>query len=382
MMKVLKGKILTGKQTVEGFLLIKDDKILNIQNNIENISKKEIEYYDYSSSFIVPGFIDMHLHGGWGYDFLDGETSGINKVSKKLLEHGVTGFLPTFSCSSMEKLLNSIRITREFIGREEGAEILGIHLEGPFINKEFSGGLNSSYIIDPDKDILNKILKAADGKIKKITIAPEVKGSKDIIDLLRENNIIISAGHSAASYEEIEDATGNGLSSITHLFNAMVPLHHREPGIIGAALLSDSLNAEIIVDGIHIRPEIIKIAFSLKKAKGISLVSDSIKATGLDDGNYESGGLRVKITSGIPRLENGKLAGSTLTLDKAVRNIVDFGISNMRESIIMASKSPSRVLGLNNKGCIKKGNNADLAVLNKALEVMATFVDGNLLFKA
>lgn len=336
----MKGKILLGKNFIDGFIVIDKDLIQEVIYNTDNVNKEEVDYYDYDGSFIIPGFIDTHIHGGWDYDFLDGTATGINKVSKSLLKYGVTGFLPTFSCCPLKKLIESIKITSDFAGREEGAHILGIHLEGPFINKQFGGGLNKDYILSPDKCVLEKILEAGKGLVKKMTIAPEIEGSSEIMERLVKENIVISAGHSSATYEEMERSLGKGLSSVTHIFNAMPPLYHRAPGIVGASLLHSDINAELIADGIHVRPEIMKIVFFMKGSGGISLISDSIKAAGMDDGIYETGGLKVIVTNGTPRLRNGKLAGSTLSLGSAVKNIVEFDIANLEDSVAMASENP------------------------------------------
>ncbi len=259
----------------------------------------------------------------------------------------------------------------------KGARIIGCHLEGPFINKEYKGAQAAKDIVAPQKDIIDEFVNI----IKIATVAPDVEGAEGLIRHLKENNIIISAGHSAASYDEMITAREWGVSHITHLFNAMTKLHHRKPGIIGAVLTTD-MTCELIADFIHIHPAVLKIALQAKDLDKIILITDQMMAGFLGDGEYELGGQRVIVKAGAARLENGQLASSVLTMDQAVRNIRQITDLSINEIINMATYNPASLLGMEGEiGCIRNGNKADFVLFNDELELIKVYRDGILQYQ-
>ena len=355
--------------------------ISDVVFNLDTIYNNCFKIYDYGECIISPGYIDMHIHGGWSYDFIDADISGIKVIAANLLKHGVTGFFPTLSCAPVDVLINSIKTIIAAVPELKAPKILGINLEGPFLNKKMKGGLNDDYILMPDSNILLKILKESKGYIKNMTIAPEMKGAEDLIKILKENNVAISLGHTMASYDEACKAFNEGVLNITHIFNAMKPIHHRDPGIICSALLENNISVEIIADGIHIAPPVLKIILALKDPSNVILISDSIRAAGLEDGRYKSGMLDINLKNRIATLNDGTLAGSTTLLDDAVKNIVSFKIAGIVDAIKMATYSPAKFLRiLSKKGSIEKGKDADIIVLNNDFNVMASIVSGEILY--
>lgn len=365
----------------KGAVISEKGIISDVTFNLNNITDNCFQIFNYNECIISPGYIDIHIHGGWGYDFTDADVSGIKVIAANLLKHGVTGFLPTLSCAPVDVLINSIKAIITAVSELKAPKILGINLEGPFLNKKMKGGLNDDYILMPDANILLEILKESKGYIKNMTIAPEMEGAEDLIKILKENNVAVSAGHTMASYEKACKVYKYGVSNITHIFNAMKPIHHRDPGIITSALLEKNISVEIIADGIHIAPPVLKLVLSLKNPSNIILVSDSIRATGLEDGRYNSATLDVNLKNKIATLNDGTLAGSTILLDGAVRNMVNFKVAGIEDAIRMATYSPARFLKmLGKKGSIEKGKDADLIVLDNDLNIVASIVSGEIAY--
>lgn len=383
-MKVLIGKILHVDGIIrKGLVLIKNGKIFNIYTEILNRFLENKEIINFSDKIIAPGYIDIHIHGCAGSDVMTGTEQDILRISKKLIQHGVTSFLPTVVTDSKENILRVIETIKRSIKINCYSNILGIHLEGPFINKSKKGAMNSDYIIPPKDDMVLDFLRKGNGLIKMITIAPEIKNAKKTIKQLKEKGVIISIGHSNAKYEQLVEATKLGVSQITHLFNAMNALNHRNPGIPGGALELDRLKVQVIADGIHIDPVVIKLIMKCKGVDKILLISDAIKAADLCDGIYKSAGLNVTVKDGVARLENNSLAGSTLMLDKAVQNLVKWGIASISDAIRMASYNIAESLGVLDKtGSIEKGKDADLVILDEDLNVVSTLIKGEMLYSA
>ncbi|MEJ6950463.1 N-acetylglucosamine-6-phosphate deacetylase [Natronospora cellulosivora (SeqCode)] len=347
-------------------------------NKISKLKKenKKLEIIDGENNFLSPGFIDIHIHGSAGYDTMDASLESLKNIKNSLIRSGVTSFLATTMTMSRDNIRNALSNVRDLINKKEspGASIIGVHLEGPFISKEFKGCHIAKDIISPDL----KLIEEYKDIIKLITIAPELEGIKELINYLKENNIIASAGHTGASYEEVIAAFSQGLSHVTHLFNAMEKLHHREPGLIGAALSTDT-TVELIADFIHVHPAVIKIVLQAKNSNDIILVTDAMRAASMEDGEYDLGGQKVIVKEGTARLENGRLAGSVLTLDQAIRNINKISNLPLDKIIKMVTYNPARILGMEDKiGCIKEGNIADFVFLNQDLEVVKVFKGGEL----
>ncbi|MBC7319599.1 N-acetylglucosamine-6-phosphate deacetylase [bacterium] len=373
----LRGNIVTGGNIYNNWVLVvEDDHIYSVTREAENI---QIENLD--DCFIVPGFVDIHTHGAVGYDIMDGEPKGIVKMAEFLASHGVTSFLPTTTTLDIESTLKAISAVERAIElNKNGAKIIGIHLEGPFINPKHKGAQNERYIIEPTKEVLEKLTESK--LIRLVTIAPEISGAIPAIKFMKDKGIYVSLGHSDATYEDTIKAIMAGATLVTHLFNGMRPFHHREPGIMGAGLAEDSLKCQIIADGIHIHFSAIRLVYKAKGYRNIILISDSMSATGLSDGEYELGGLRVTVRSGAPRLQDGRLAGSTLTLDTAIKNIVNKALIPLPFAVEMASRIPAKSIGEASIGSFSYGNKADIVVLDRNLNVIRTYIDGRLVYSS
>jgi N-acetylglucosamine-6-phosphate deacetylase len=373
----LKGNIVLGDTIIEnGVLVVEDDHIYNITPELDNIP---IEIF--KDCYIMPGFVDIHTHGAVGVDVMDGDPQGIVKMAEFLAAHGVTSFLPTTTTLDIEttrKAILAVKKAKEI--DKTGAKILGIHLEGPFINPKYKGAQNEQFIVEPTKEVLNKLTE--EDIVKLITIAPELSGAEETIKILRDKGINVSMGHSDATYDDTMKGVISGATQVTHLFNGMRPFHHREPGIIGAALATDAIRCQIIADGIHLHFGTIRMVYKAKGYRNIILISDSMSATGLSDGNYELGGLKVSVKSGAPRLPNGSLAGSTLTLDVAVRNMVNKAFIPLPFVSKMASKVPAESIGEFDIGEFSYGKKADITILDKSFKVIRTYIDGRLIYES
>ncbi|MGC8717262.1 MAG: N-acetylglucosamine-6-phosphate deacetylase [bacterium] len=372
----LKGNIVVGDSIIENWVLIvEDDHIYDISPELDNIP---IEIF--KDCYIMPGFVDIHTHGAVGVDVMDGDPQGIVKMAEFLAAHGVTSFLPTTTTLDIEttrKAILAVKRAKEIDSK--GAKIIGVHLEGPFINPKYKGAQNEQFIVEPTREMINKLTE--EDIIRLVTIAPELSGSKEAIKILKDKGIYVSMGHSDATYEDTMKGVISGATQVTHLFNGMRPFHHREPGIIGAALGEDTVRCQIIADGIHLHFGTIRMVYKAKGYKNLILISDSMSATGLSDGNYEIGGLKVSVKSGAPRLPNGSLAGSTLTLDIAVRNMVNKVFIPLPLVSRMASKVPAESVGEFDIGEFSYGKKADITIIDKSFNVIRTYIDGRLIYE-
>jgi len=373
----LRGNIVTDGEVFSNWVLVvEDDHIFSLTREAEGIQVENLD-----DCFIVPGFVDVHTHGAVGHDVMDCNPEGIVKMAEFLASHGVTSFLPTTTTLDIEttlKAISAVEIAKSL--NKNGAKIIGIHLEGPFINPKHKGAQNEKYIIEPTREILEKLTSSS--LIRLVTIAPEVSGAIPAIKFFRDRSIYVSLGHSDATYEDTLKAIMAGANQITHMFNGMRAFHHREPGIIGAGLIEDSLKCQIIADGIHSHFSAIRLVYRTKGYKNIILISDSMSATGLSDGKYELGGLNVTVRSGAPRLPDGRLAGSTLTLDVAIKNVVNKALIPLPFAIEMASRVPAESIGEATLGSFSYGNKADIVVLDRDFKVVRTYIDGRLVYSS
>lgn len=332
--------------------------------------------FDGNGRLLIPGMIDVHIHGAKNYDMMDGSTESIQAVSMACAETGCTSFLVTSVSSSLEDLIQMIRQTKKkVIGKEKGAKIAGIHLEGPYLNIEKKGMQNPAHLRHPDLKEMKKIFDEADGLIKMLTIAPELPGGIELIDFLKKRGVVVAIAHSNATYEEAQDAFEKGASHITHCFNAMPAIHHRAPGLVAAALENDSISVQAIVDGVHLHPGIVRLIHKIKGPDKMVLTTDALQAMGVGDGEYIFGGHQVTVTEGVARLQDGTLASSTVTMNKSLRLSNEFGI-NLQDTIQMATSTPADILGMKNLGRIEKGYSADLVLLDKKFEVLSTWING------
>jgi N-acetylglucosamine-6-phosphate deacetylase len=371
-------QVLTPKGRIKTDLIIKDGKIeqLKPQTDFEGVSFNE-------EVIIVPGFIDQHIHGVEESDAMDGTEEALLTISKSLAKEGTTSFLATTMTQSVEAITKALKnIAKVAKDVYEGAEILGAHLEGPYINKAACGAQASEFIVNPTIEQFKAYNKACDGLIKLVTLAPEVEGAQDLIQYLKANEIVASIGHTTASYETVVEAIHNGASQVTHCFNAMTGLHHREVGVVGATLLHDELKAEAIVDGVHVHEKAVSLLYKNKGKDKMLLVTDSMRAKGLVDGDYDLGGQTVHVKEGIARLEGGTLAGSTLSMIDAVRNSMKFINIPLEEAVYMASTVPAINLGVfDRKGSIEVGKDADLVVLDANHRILMTICKGKIVYR-
>lgn len=386
----LKGlMIIEEDSTIEnGYILIENGKITAIGKGNFLQEEKGLKVYDYSNSnaryTAVPGFIDLHIHGVNGSDTMDASMEAMKNMCASLPKEGTTAFLPTTITQSEEEINRALKNVAAYKKGQlcgGGAEICGIHLEGPFISPSKAGAQPAQHIKPADQNIFDKWQEAAEGMIKLVTLAPELEGGMEFVQNNSSNGVVVSLGHSDATFHEVERAVEHGASQVTHLYNQMRGLHHREPGVIGAALTIDSLKAEIICDGIHIHPLVVKATFLAKGVDGLLLITDSIRGKGLDDGTYDLGGQEVTVKRDTALLSDGTLAGSVLKMDEAVRNVMKFTDCTLRDAVQMASTNPAKQIGVfDRKGSLKVGKDADIVIFDNEHNVIMTFCKGLLCF--
>jgi N-acetylglucosamine-6-phosphate deacetylase len=381
----LHGTIVTPFQLLEDrIIIIEKGKIIAITDKKEDLALlKNVEIIEAQNKFIVPGYIDIHVHGGGGSDVMDGEYEAIKQVATTHSRFGTTAFLPTTMTMTKDKIIKSLKSIHEARLKGTGtAEILGIHLEGPYINPEKKGAQKEEDIKKVSVEEFLEFNQASGNLIRLVTIAPEMPGAIDFIRWLHQQGIIVSVGHSNATYKQVQEGIQAGLSHVTHIFNAMRGLHHREPGVVGAALSSPKLIVEMIADGIHLHPMVLKMLTQIKESEKLVLITDAMRATGFKEGTYDLGGQEVIVTQGQAKLKNGTLAGSVLTMDKAVKNLVTkVGIS-LLNAVQMASYNPAKCLGIDDKkGSLELYKDADIVILNKNLETELTMVAGKVVYR-
>jgi N-acetylglucosamine-6-phosphate deacetylase len=313
---------------------------------------------------------------------MDATAASMNTISNTLAQHGTTSFLPTTVSASAKILSETLDRLRPLVGAGyEGATPLGIHLEGPFISVEKRGAHRPNNICPPDSSLLADWIARANGTLKLLTMAPELKGANDVARLARASGIVVAMGHSNATFEEASAAADGGTHYAVHTFNAMRAFNHRDSGIVGTVLSDNRIFAEIIADAVHVSPEVVRIFAHAKGRERILLVTDAISAAGMPDGRYVLGTDSVHVAGGICRDNDGRLAGSTLTQDAALRNFVAFSGMRLEDAVFGLTLNPARVLKLEGRGCIEPGAIADLAMLDDDLHVMKTFAGGRLVFE-
>ena len=328
-----------------------------------------------TASLIVPGFVDLHIHGGDGADFMDGDERANARIASFHAKHGTTAMMATTLTGSVAALQDAVNAIAK-PSDDSGAEIIGIHLEGPYINRDRAGAQDVASIRPADIHEIDALIKRAPRMKWMITFAPEIDGARALVEKFRKR-VIFSIGHTSADYAEAVAALDWGARHFTHLFNAMTGMHHREPGVVGAALVSRNATAELIADGTHVHPAVLNIAATTMPHR-IALVTDAIRACGLADGRYKLGGYDVEVKDGDARLVNGgALAGSTLTMHDAVRNMIELAGLPIERVIPMATETPARIAGVRDrKGTIDRGYDADLVLLDKKLDIERVIVRG------
>lgn len=332
---------------------------------------------------VLPGFIDEHIHGAAGADAMDGTIDALKTIATAIASEGTTAFLATTMTQSPENILKAMTAVKDYINSDyqEGARVLGVHLEGPFISIKHIGAQPLEYVATPDVDVFEKYNKASGNAIKIVSLAPEVENADKLIEHLNDIGVVASAGHTDAGYEDVKKAINSGLKNITHTYNAQKPLHHREIGTVGSAMLFDSLNAEAICDTIHLSIPAIKLLIKNKPHDKFTLITDSMRAKHLADGISELGGQEVIVKNGEARLKNGTLAGSILKMNDAIKNLVLKCDVPFIDAVDFATANPAKNLGVYDKmGSISVGKQANLTVLDGEFNVTLTVRDGKVIF--
>ncbi|MBB6630984.1 N-acetylglucosamine-6-phosphate deacetylase [Clostridium algidicarnis] len=369
-------KIIYEDRIEEGSVLLHNGKITSI--NPENTDEKDV--IDAEGLYLSPGFIDVHIHGAGGRDTMDGSYESLNIISKTIAKYGTTSFLPTTmtcSISDIKKALETIKEAK--LKGTDGANILGAHLEGPFISPKAIGAQNPDFVENPFLQTFLDIVGDNIDTVVSVTIAPEIEGACELIAYLRDNNITASMGHTKATYEEAMTGIQCGISHSTHLYNAMTGLHHRNPGTVGA-IFDSSITTETISDGIHISYPSLRVAYKQKGLNKVLLVTDAMMACSMPDGIYSLGGQKVIVENGAARLKSGSLAGSILTLDKAVRNVYNNTDYPLNEIVNMATVNPARLCKVDTfKGSVKEGFDADLLLFDDGINIKKVIINGKII---
>ncbi|AFZ65664.1 N-acetylglucosamine-6-phosphate deacetylase [Deinococcus peraridilitoris DSM 19664] len=361
-------------------LQLREGRVAQLQEGRAPATER-MHVLDGERHLLIPGMIDVHIHGASGHDMMDGTRESIEQVSRACAATGCTSFLVTSVSSALEPLLHLIDRVRETIGVEPGALIAGIHAEGPYLNAKRKGMQNEASLRHPDLQEMQLILERAGPLLKMVTLAPELPGGLELTRFLRERGVIVAVAHSDATYEEALAAFRHGATHITHCFNGMRPIHHRDPGLIVAAFEQPQVSVQAIVDHVHLHPAIVRLMHKLKGPQGMVLITDALQAMGLGDGVYQFGGHTVTVEAGVARLTDGTLASSTVTMNEALRNTVELGIS-LTDAVTMAATTPATLLGLPNKGRIAVGADADLVLLDRNFSVIWTMIRGRKVFSA
>ncbi len=378
-MKYIKnGKIVMPDRVINGAVLAFDEKICGVIS--EDMIPEGAEVISAEGNYICPGLVDIHIHGYLNEDTSDGKPEGIRKMAYGVAKNGVTSFLPTtmtVSQPELDRALDAVRSLKEESKTWDGAEILGVHAEGPFINPSKKGAQKAE---DIKKPCARFLIDNAD-LIRIVTMAPEMDEGHEVIKEVSENtDILISMGHTGASYGEAVSAVNDGVGHTTHLFNAMTPLAHRDPGVVGAALSTD-VSVELICDTFHIHPGVFPI-IAKQKADKLCLITDCTRAGGMPDGEYSLGGQPIYLKGIECRLADGTIAGSVLKLNVAVRNMLENTNLSIPEAVAMASYNPARAIGAKNKGSLKVGCDADIIIADEKFNIKRTIKKGNTVYEA
>lgn len=373
MKAVINAKIIVKGEVVEGKVLLFDKTIVKIT---ESVCPGTVELIDAKGHYVSAGFIDLHIHGSGGTDVMDATSQALETLSSTLLQTGTTSFLATTMTMSDQAIEQALQNIQDNAAAVTGANILGIHLEGPFINAAKHGAQDKEYVQAPHIGLIKKYMQ----DIKMITLAPEVEGAEAFIKLLRKEypHILLSIGHSDASYEESKESFSWGISHATHLFNAMNPYHHRKPGIVGAVFDSD-VTCDIIADLVHTHPSVLELVQKVKKEKLI-LITDAMRAGCMKCGTYDLGGRKVEVEDGKAVLEDGTLAGSVLKMNEALHNMRKHTTMTMIEVVNAVTKIPAQELAVK-KGELIEGYDADIVIFDENFSIISTIIAGEVKYK-
>lgn len=371
--------ILTEDGLVKTNLIIKEGKILSIGDNTE---EGLIELDD--QKIVIPGLIDQHIHGASGSDAIDGKEESIYKMACALPQEGITAFLPTTTNQSIEVIDKSLMSIKKYMDNdyEEGAQVLGAHLEGPFISRKYVGAQIPEYILKPNVDKFKHFEEMSRNTIKLATIAVEEEGAEELINYLKSKNIVISIGHSSAGFEDVKKAVEMGVTCITHTYNGMKPLRRNDIGMVGSTMYFDELYAEAICDGIHISQPAVKLLWKAKPSDKLILVSDALRTKFMPEGRYEDLEGVIILKDKAARLEDGTLAGSVLQINDAIKNIMDFTGVDFITAVKYATENPAKNLGVFDiMGSIKENKLANFVIVDKDLQVYQTIRNGKIIYQ-
>jgi len=379
-------RLYTPQEEVENPLLFVEDGLISvISSRDQRALPNNVTVVDLADAILAPGFIDIHMHGGAGLDVMQAPLGELPRLNKFLTTHGVTGYFPTTvaapldqTCAALERLADAIESAQGSYANNGGAvqaRPLGIHLEGPFLSHRRRGVHPPEYLVEPTLEIFDSLWQAARGQVRMMTIAPELPGAIEVIAEAARRNVLVSIGHSDAVIEAARAGVKAGARHATHTFNAMRPLDHRDPGIVAEVLMDGQISADIIVDGIHVAPEVIQLFLHAKGLDRSVLITDATAAAGMPDGTYQLGPIQVEVKDGKCTMD-GKLAGSVLTMDRAIRNVTQFAGWSLQDAVRAATLNPARAAGLKQSGVIAAGADADLVVLSPDGEVRETIVRG------
>jgi len=363
-------------------VFVQDGRISRVSTRSSTEIPRSASVVDFGDAVLAPGFFDIHIHGGAGLDVMHTSVSDLPRLGRFLAQHGVTGYFPTTvaaplaaTCSALDTLADAIEASARDTDSTQ-ARPLGIHLEGPFLSHKRRGVHPPECLVAPTVEVFDRLWQAARGHVRMMTIAPEVPGAIEVITEAARRRVCVSIGHSDAEMPVARDAVKAGARHATHTFNAMRPLDHRAPGITGEVLSDDRLSADMIVDGIHVAPEVVKLFLKAKGHDRAVLITDAISATGMPDGRYQLGPIEVDVKDG-KCTSNGSLAGSVLTMDRAIRNVIQFASWTLREAVRAATLNPAQAVGLaSDRGVLVAGATADFVVLTQTGDVLKTVVGG------
>lgn len=373
--------VLTGFSVMENCAVyIKNNRIADVFSERRFLQKQfnpKVKIINANGAYIAPGFIDTHIHGIGGYGTDDYETDSILKMSEILARYGVTSFIPTLYAAPEKEMTRGIKAIVKAMGHEKGAHILGMHLEGPFISPERLGVQSPNSISPVDLPLMKRLWKASKGKIINMTLAPELKHTRELALFCIEQGIIMQAGHTNATYQNMQEGMQVRIMHTTHLFNAMSRMHHRDPGAVGAVLIHPELSCEFIADGIHIDPNLIKLLVQYKPLDKLVVVTDSLKPTKQKAEHLFANNEEVYLDKCFYRKSDNVIAGSAMTMIDSVKNLVSWGLS-VEQAVQMSSANPAQVLKLSNKGIIAPGYDADLVVFNQDFHIIHTILNGQI----
>jgi len=385
MIAITAASLLTPREKIDRpLVIIEDGKIAEVASRAGRAVPENTRLVDFGDGVLAPGFVDIHIHGSGGHDVMESDPDGMRVVEEFLPRHGVTSYFPTTVTAPVDKILGALERIAGAIEAAEGetgrvrARPLGIHLEGPFISHVRRGVHPPESLLPPTPEMFERFWQAARGHIRVMTIAPELDGAIEVIEIAVSRGVCVSLGHSDADLDATRRGVKAGARHATHTFNAMRPLGHRDPGILGEVLTDNRVTADVIVDGVHLDPTIVDLFLKAKGPELAVLITDAISATGMPDGRYQLGGLDVEVHDG-KCLMNGSLAGSVLTMDQALRNVMKFGRWELQDAVRAASSNPAKAVGISDrKGAIVAGADADLVVLSSAGEVRNAIVKGKI----